>query len=634
MNRRLAFWSLLGTLTLPGMLPGDMAPEPARNAAPSLTPQDASTQVAIEMAAEEVSLKLSPSRLQVEAVFHMRNPTSSEIRMKVGFPAGRDRDDLQEFAVTRDGKAADLGIVDRGPAGREAHDYGITWDAVYPAGKTVTEVVRYRMEVSPNSIPTLAGYILHTGAPWAGKIGKAVVTLTLAEGLSVDHLSGLQPAGSSRTDRGAVWTFRDLEPTEQDDIQVSFHFDTDALADASDRLAKTPGDPEASKAYCRAAGHMLDSYGIPEALEAGKILAIVRTYENDWWLRDQKRLPVLLHWAVDKAAKGDADARALLPRLKDLLTAMCDGRVRVDQRALRQEEEAYIRENTGKPGWVPREPVWPSEIEAKPAADQLPGVRTDLAAAERLLPPKGDTVYSPEQVLTLQGRLVNQRILCQGVLGGDVDGKDDPFERRRHPTLKRAELVSPRDLHETKAKDIPRLELVPPKEGMKALTPFTRSEVLVKGRLVGGRGPGDGALRLEVEEVRFPDRKPDPSLHPRTVAALKADPKLQGKPVALIGYVQDHGSAWPSPFLGDGPDKVQEMGKFPVGDGMGISPGPNLLLDTVERDLSLRNPAKGGWMRVEGFWSGPGQFEYFVAVLATPLTTEEAKAALRTENGR
>lgn len=216
-----------------------------------------------------------------------------------------------------------------------------------------------------------------------------------------------------------------------------------------------------------------------------------------------------------------------------------------------------------------------------------------LACGKRL---EGETLYSPEQAFRLQVHLLGRRIACRGVLTGEAVF----FKERapRHPPLRNPVLVSPDRQHVAGV----RLQV---RAGEALLTPFSLSEVVVRGVL---KREAQAPCFLEVEDIRFPDRRSDPALRPVPVAALKADPSRKGVMTAVVGYVRDHGSAWPAAFLGDGPE------------------GPNLLLEVVEGDACARHPKDNRWVRVEGYWDGE---DGFVAVLLKELTEEEARAALQ-----
>ncbi|GEM_PF-4575723 len=195
---------LLLLAALPAL--ADMAPEPV----PAAEPAPRGGNQGVEMVAEEVTLLMTSKGLQVEAVFHMRNPGKEDVRLQVGFPAkSRPYADLEDFTVSREGKAFETTLTQE-----DAQEPWRLWEAVYPAGKTVTETVRYRTDWDFQP-----GYILHTGAGWAGRIGKAVVVLKVEEKM-IDDLTALRPLGFVRDGGTFTWIFTDLEPTEADDIRI------------------------------------------------------------------------------------------------------------------------------------------------------------------------------------------------------------------------------------------------------------------------------------------------------------------------------------------------------------------------------------------------------------------------------
>ncbi len=327
---------LLSLAGSPLPLLGDLAPEPLRQGL-TISPTGQG-QSRVEMAAEEVTLTLSPDRLQVEAVFHMRNPSDTDVTLQVGFPIGYYQDALRDFVVSRDGKRPDMAVVDRrtretvpGLPHKAVHDYWVVWDAIYPAGQTVTETVRYWTPAD-----WWAGYILHTGAGWAGKIGKAEVTLRLDGGLTPGHLRNFRPkgfrlsAGAEGAPPGsfATWTFEDLEPTGKDDIGIGF--------DPKHTLAEMLRDPCYSN-HSALQGLLLNAkpLGIVSAAdywrEAARTLDLMHTsrecLKDDGWLCFE-----LLHQAVSERA--DPEAADLLPRLRDLARAWSEGRFQVDRKPL------------------------------------------------------------------------------------------------------------------------------------------------------------------------------------------------------------------------------------------------------------------------------------------------------------
>ena len=223
-----------------GRVCADIGPNPIqRGQTPAA--QGAEEPVGVRMLAEDVQLVLTgkdEARTSVElivtATFEMQNPGAS-LEMETGFPAG-DRGTLEDFFVTVDGEAVEVVLLRRdepatdddeeSPASdpeRAPEDWWYVWTAPYPGGTTSTHVVTYRLPVQRNSSLGHTGYVLHTGAPWDGTIGKARITLRTAGTLRLDHLYDVRPhPGGRRTDSSIVWEFEDLEPTTEHDIHIGW----------------------------------------------------------------------------------------------------------------------------------------------------------------------------------------------------------------------------------------------------------------------------------------------------------------------------------------------------------------------------------------------------------------------------
>jgi hypothetical protein len=70
-------------------------------------------------------------------------------------------------------------------------------------------------------------YVLSTGASWKGKIGSVEVTVELI-GLAAEDVN-FTPKGYMRGPRQVTWQWKNLEPTEKHDINISFGQGGDAL---------------------------------------------------------------------------------------------------------------------------------------------------------------------------------------------------------------------------------------------------------------------------------------------------------------------------------------------------------------------------------------------------------------------
>jgi hypothetical protein len=101
----------------------------------------------------------------------------------------------------------------------------MAWDVVsveFPAGKDVTVERRYQVRNGREGADlAFFEYLVHTAAPWQGAIGRWVVDVNLADGLTIDDLAWarMRPGRgdwrvTSKTTMRLDW--RDFEPTPGD----------------------------------------------------------------------------------------------------------------------------------------------------------------------------------------------------------------------------------------------------------------------------------------------------------------------------------------------------------------------------------------------------------------------------------
>jgi hypothetical protein len=241
----------------------DIAPQPEfGQSLASKTP----TRVA--MTEEEVTITLLPEKALVRAVFRLEN-TGEETALTVGFPdvvSGGPVVEpgvgpwsfprLRDFRAPVDGKP----VVHRWSRPEKAEDdrtdpprieedgpdpvgNWIVWDMTFAAAAKRTVTVDYWVPYRHAYVPKLLGdrpftYVLKTGAGWHGSIGKAVIDVRLAEGVTRKHLASIAPAGWRETEKGLRWELTDLEPTEDVVILVRRWASHDEAADAYLRAAR------------------------------------------------------------------------------------------------------------------------------------------------------------------------------------------------------------------------------------------------------------------------------------------------------------------------------------------------------------------------------------------------------------
>ncbi|MCA8911253.1 MAG: hypothetical protein KDB82_06090 [Planctomycetes bacterium] len=250
--RHLTACLLLALCAAPLM--ADIGPKP-RTTGPGMVPQTDMKDVDIEMTSEEVELVLSKTdeddTLDVTVTFHMTN-LGEAASFEIGFPMGAFQN-MSDFSVTTDGVERDPKIIDKNPEPEEhkddndgkkgfsrdpwRHDYWWVWDESWAEGAAVTHVVKYKLSVWHWSNYRSTGYILHTGAAWKNKIKSAKVTLSFGGDMELGYIERLGPAGFEIKGKKAVWNFKDLEPTNADDISI--HYDRDETVTQKDaRLVK------------------------------------------------------------------------------------------------------------------------------------------------------------------------------------------------------------------------------------------------------------------------------------------------------------------------------------------------------------------------------------------------------------
>lgn len=227
----------------------------------------------VRMLDEHVTLRLAPDRVEVLARFTLKNGPEAA-RLRVGFPesvrpASWSSDEasppqggisrLDDFRATVDGVVqearpryfqqevgpfvrSDLAdqfrqreaALERASdpaekarlkaeldAGREQYGWWsssgwMVWQMEFAPGQVRKVEVAYRSPWlrSGDALREARNfrYILTSGAYWDGTIGEAVVEVVPVEGLTMKEVARLAPEGAVRTETGARWTWKDLEP--------------------------------------------------------------------------------------------------------------------------------------------------------------------------------------------------------------------------------------------------------------------------------------------------------------------------------------------------------------------------------------------------------------------------------------
>jgi hypothetical protein len=232
----------------------DIAPPPAPQLG-GLEPfgyQDTNVQMAYERVEMELQSFLPPedetfpqSRVNVTAYFTMRNqgdlpesmqvifPLESFSNCRLGFGGGNSYTtylvNADSFQVLVNGNPVPVEKVVTEHPDKDVQGLGdtckqMTWagfDVTFPAGEDVVIRVEYDMESTGVDSMQNIEYILETGAGWAGPIQRGYVIVKFPYSASVENVLPESTPGYQFLYNEVYWSFENLEPTSDNNIQVS-----------------------------------------------------------------------------------------------------------------------------------------------------------------------------------------------------------------------------------------------------------------------------------------------------------------------------------------------------------------------------------------------------------------------------
>ncbi len=268
-HKGLYFFLLLAIILLiSAPVHADVAP-PDQPPGANLLPGSESTQV--RMVAETVLLDVRASaptgslgRAAVTAAFTMQNLGDSPETMAVRFPLtfwNGLSDGFFNFPEITDLQVAVQGRIvttRRVTTPNESiEDHPIPWaafDVTFPPGEPVEIEVRYTA-AAVGEYPFIAfRYVLETGAGWSGTIGSADLIVRLPYEASVENILISTQTGYSMTTPGAVfegrearWHYEDLEPTSEENLEVTLVMPSawEKVLTERENVAANPQDGEA-----------------------------------------------------------------------------------------------------------------------------------------------------------------------------------------------------------------------------------------------------------------------------------------------------------------------------------------------------------------------------------------------------
>jgi hypothetical protein len=301
-----------------GSLGADVAPTP-RGVARNVEPYGEN--VPVTMAWEEVDLVPAADRLDVTAVFGLKNIGTADVSLDIGFPELRGQP-IRDFRVTVDSNGKPVAVKDIEPVklkdrnqkpaslpewvGFRGYEKWHSWRMDFPKGVERKVTVKYWVAptVQPESfgdknIPQdlrdktayrVTGYLLHTGSLWSGPIGRAVVRIHYSNAFPKTLVRGLNPPWRHYRDKSPVvspWKYdekartdtlvlTDVKPTWQNDIEIGYK--TSTIAEEIDAQVRALKDGVPFGPYdVQRLAFQIESEGakaVPEADRRSKLLYV------------------------------------------------------------------------------------------------------------------------------------------------------------------------------------------------------------------------------------------------------------------------------------------------------------------------------------------------------------------------
>lgn len=186
----------------------------------------------VSMVEEKVDIQVYGGWSVARCEFLFRNESQEEQKVLMGFPASLIGEGWEIDNTT---KLSDFRTYDEGvekeakleKAGDESIEPGgiaewYTWDVQFQGGEERKIVNTYKTKNYDAPWGRHTGYILKTGAPWKGNIGKAVITFELMDiAPSNIYEEYTSPKGYKIDKNKIIWEMEDFEPSEDIIIEMS-----------------------------------------------------------------------------------------------------------------------------------------------------------------------------------------------------------------------------------------------------------------------------------------------------------------------------------------------------------------------------------------------------------------------------
>lgn len=215
----------------------------------------------IQMVREQVCVQIYPGFAVVKGSYWLYNTAEKPVQLKVGYPlnaregseigirlVGFWLDSLAQLRVRIDG----LPRANLYARPDESIGQWYVWDMAFAPRDTVLVEVFFMVNTNEASVtqgydhkyPNGFVYLLETGATWRQPIREGWIGLQLMDGLNFSDVDGLWPDsvfGVNKMHKTIVWAFRDLSPTPEDNIVLTYgksldNFDFEAIVRNADAL--------------------------------------------------------------------------------------------------------------------------------------------------------------------------------------------------------------------------------------------------------------------------------------------------------------------------------------------------------------------------------------------------------------
>lgn len=227
-----------------------------------LFPEDSTVFQKIQMQEERVNIQLYKNFAVVKGQYWMKNDSKEDVSMQSGYPIqasyGTEKDGyhlteiyfdtLYQIQVKINGNPVSsqgINYVSTNNRDIEYYHYAdsskwYTWETIFPAESTTLLEVYFILNTNDASIAQGYNrkyynsfvYVLETGATWKPPIGKGSIIIEMMDGLNTNDIQGISPEtvfGLSKNHQQLLYQFKNLEPTREDNIAITYHDQTEGF---------------------------------------------------------------------------------------------------------------------------------------------------------------------------------------------------------------------------------------------------------------------------------------------------------------------------------------------------------------------------------------------------------------------